>query len=140
MSSRQVPVLRPVILTVPLAPGGALRTLCPTSSSRRRIWRLRPLVRAHQDFGGAAFAADQLQADRFGASAGTISVGQVQSLFELAQSTVIQIAIQHHFVGLVHFEAGVGESVGQFAVVGQQQHPSGVGVETADREQRTPVG
>ena len=92
-------------------------------------------MQLHQDFGGAAFAADQLQADRFGASAGTISVGQVQSLFEFAQSTVIQIAVQHHFVGLVHFEAGVGESVGQFAVVGQQQHPGGIGVETADWEQ-----
>jgi len=75
-------------------------------------------MQLHQDFGGSAFSADQLQPDRLGASAGSISVGKVQSLFKVAQSAVIQIAVQHHFVGFVHFEAGVGETVSQLAIIG----------------------
>ena len=97
-------------------------------------------MQLHQNFGGAALSADELQSDRLGAAARLVSIGQVQSLFEFAQSPVVQIAVEHHFVGFVHFEAGVGKPVREFTIVGQQEHPRGIGVETSDREKANAGG
>ena len=91
----------------------------PTALTMRRIWRLRPswIARRNRDFFSPSVRASSIRA---GASCRRRdhAVGQP---FKLLGA---EFAPHPHEVDLLHAVAGVGELVGQFPVVGEQQ-PAG---------------
>ena len=64
------------------------------------------------------------------------AVVELDALAQPAHAPRRRRALHLDQVLLLHAEAGVGEAMGQVAVVGEQQQALGVGVEAADREDR----
>ena len=101
-----------------------LATSLPTRSSILRTWRLRP----------SRIVSSISRSPVRRTSAG--AVGPSSSLTPVAQPLDVALgdrAAEPGPVRLRHAVAGMGEEVGELAVVGQQDQPGRVGVEPTDR-------
>jgi len=76
--------------------------------------------------------------DQFGRLGGEAALGEVHPFLQLLDDFPRGNSRDLHAVDFLDAEPGVGEAVGQFAVVGDQQQPLAVFIEATDGEQ--PLG
>ena len=97
----------------------------PTASHMRRTWRLRPSwITSRMTLGGGQRRLRRRRQP----------VVELDALAQPPQGAARRRALDLGQVLLLDAEDGMGEPVGELAVVGEQQQPLGVGVEAADRE------
>ena len=123
---RQAPGVSWASRRVPMRTRTRRTTGWPTASHIRRTWRLRPswmVMRSTPGLGWRPWPARS-----------TPSSSSTPSRSRRRAPGADRAAGDLGQVLLLHPVAGVGEPVGQIAVVGQQQQPLGVGVEAADGE------
>ena len=123
--SRHAPGLSRRSAIGPMRMRTSRRTGWPTASHMRRTWRLRPSwIVMRSRFGGR-----QRDLGRRGHA-----VVELDALAQLAHRRRRRTALDLGQVLLLDAVGRMGEAVGEVAVVGEQQQPLGVRVETADRE------
>ena len=116
--------------TGPTAVRVSRSTLCPTRARMRRISRFFP-SRSTISKTVLSLWCDltvTLLRPRY-------PFGQMDALEQFRQHLAVGPAGHHHAIRLAHAVARMGQPIGQLAVVGDQDQPIAVQIESADREQ-----